>query len=236
MNQDAYPPLEERDRQRAWLALALLVPAPSLGALFLLWIWPGALGSAIWGVSKVWLLAFPLLWWRFVDKQRWSASPVRNGGLRVGAASGVVIAGAIAVTYIGFGEALVDPARLRTMASKNGLDQPATYLGLAVYLSFVNSLAEEYVWRWFVFTKCEKIMPRGAAVVAAGVFFMIHHTIALAAQFGWEITILGSVGTLIGGVAWSFLYLRYRSVWPGYVSHVLADLAVFAVGWDILGL
>lgn len=220
---------------RAWLALALLVPAPSIGALCGLWIWPGSVGSSIWMLSKVWLLLFPLVWWLRVDGQRVSGSPLRRGGVGTGLATGAFIAGAILLTYWLFGDRLVDPVRLREMAAKNRLADPAVYLGLVAYLSFVNSLAEEYVWRWFVFTKCERVMSRSLAVVVSGFFFMIHHAVALSAQFGWEVTVLGSVGTFVGGVVWSLCYLRYRSVWPGYLSHILADLAVFAVGWDILG-
>jgi membrane protease YdiL (CAAX protease family) len=63
---------------------------------------------------------------------------------------------------------------------------------------------------------------------------MIHHTVALRIQFGWEITILGSLGVFLSGVVWSWCYLRYRSVWPGFVSHILADAAIFLVGWRLL--
>jgi hypothetical protein len=39
---------------------------------------------------------------------------------------------------------------------------------------------------------------------------------------------------LAAGACWSFLYLRYESIWPGWISHVLADLAVFLIGWHLL--
>ena len=37
-----------------------------------------------------------------------------------------------------------------------------------------------------------------------------------------------------GGVIWSWFYLRYRHIWPGYVSHVLADVAIFIMTWIIV--
>ena len=43
-----------------------------------------------------------------------------------------------------------------------------------------------------------------------------------------------TLGVFLGGCAWSWLYLRYRSIWPGYISHIIADIAVFGVGWMIL--
>jgi membrane protease YdiL (CAAX protease family) len=53
-------------------------------------------------------------------------------------------------------------------------------------------------------------------------------------QFGWAVTLLGSAGIFVGGLTWSWLYRRYRSTWPGYVSHILADAAVFVIGWLLL--
>jgi uncharacterized protein len=46
--------------------------------------------------------------------------------------------------------------------------------------------------------------------------------------------VLGSLGVFAGGAVWSHLYLRTRSIWPGYLSHALADVAVFAVGAQII--
>jgi uncharacterized protein len=47
-------------------------------------------------------------------------------------------------------------------------------------------------------------------------------------------TLLCCAGVFAGGVIWSALYLRYRSIWPGYLSHALADLAIFAIGASLL--
>ncbi|MHC4103176.1 MAG: CPBP family glutamic-type intramembrane protease [Planctomycetota bacterium] len=38
----------------------------------------------------------------------------------------------------------------------------------------------------------------------------------------------------IGGTTWSWLYLRYRNIWAAYVSHVFADVIIFAIGWKLL--
>ena len=49
----------------------------------------------------------------------------------------------------------------------------------------------------------------------------------------WAI-ILGSLGVFCGGVIWSWLYLRYRSIWPCYVSHAIVDVTMFGIGAYIL--
>ena len=64
--------------------------------------------------------------------------------------------------------------------------------------------------------------------------FTAHHVIVLVAQFDWPIALLGSLGVFIGGATWSWLYLRYRSIWPGYVSHAIADAAIFIIGYRLI--
>ncbi|MFW6060879.1 MAG: type II CAAX prenyl endopeptidase Rce1 family protein [Phycisphaeraceae bacterium] len=224
-------------RRRALTALLLLVPAPTVGVLASLWLLPGTMiGQLIYGAAKVWLLLLPMVWWRWVERGAWSWSPPRRGGFAVGATLGLVISGIIIAGYGMLGTTIIDNDRLQTVAARNNLTDPTRYLLLAAYLTLINAALEEYVWRWFVFRQCETVL-RGAgllAVLAAAAMFTLHHFIALKLQFGWTVTLLGSLGVFIGGATWSWLYLRYRSIWPAYLSHALVDAAVFLVGWWLL--
>lgn len=223
-----------RERRKASLALLLLVPAPSIGVVVALWLAPGELGQAVYAFCKLWIVAFPLIWWLRVDRQRLSLSPLRRGGLGVGALSGLGIALAIVGCYRLLGDRLIDPEMMRAAAARNGLDRKAVYLALTAQLALVNSLLEEYVWRWFVYRKCESLMPARIAAVATALFFSIHHALALLPQFGVPVAMLGTAGTFVGSLIWSWCYRRYQSIWPAYVSHFFVDVGVFAVGWFVL--
>ena len=111
---------------------------------------------------------------------------------------------------------------------------PAMYLAFAAYLTLVNSLLEEYVWRWFVQSRCALLMRPTAAIGSAALFFTLHHVIALRAYLGWGATLAASLGVFVGGALWGWMYQRYRSVWPGFISHALVDAAIFTVGWSLL--
>lgn len=229
-----------RSRARALLALLLLVPVPMVGVLAAMYV-PATkgtgLGQGIYAASKVWILVLPLAWRVWIERERLSVSPVRKGGLGVGLLTGVGLAAAIAGGYLLLGRAWVDVERVQGVAAENGLTSPGFYLGLAMYLTLINSALEEYVWRWFVFRRCEIVFggrAAWAAVALAGLFFTVHHTFSLAAMFDWRVTLLGSAGVFAGGAVWSGLYLKYRSVWPGWVSHVLADVAVFWAGYELI--
>ncbi len=222
-------------RQRSFIALALLVPAPTIGVLMAMHFMPGPIGQTIYGLSKAWILLLPLLWLRFVARAPIEISPpLRAHGLGLGLASGILISAIIVGAYLTLGEVWIDPDGLRSVAERNGLTVEWKYLALAIYLCLVNSLLEEYVWRWFVFHHCAALLPRWPAVLLSGLLFTVHHIFALALQFDWRLTLLGSMGVCIGGIVWSGLYLKYGSIWPGWLSHLLVDVAVFAVGWRII--
>jgi len=227
-------------RASALLALLLLVPAPSIGTALGMavdatqgtWVGQGA-----YLLSKLWLVALPLAWLLWVDRGRISWSPPRKGGLMAGIALGMGLSLGIWLVYAVLGPHLVEPAQVRARALQVGIGEPMSFVLFAGYLILVNSLLEEYVWRWFVFRKCEVLLPRGRgrlAVLLSALFFTLHHVIALRAQFDVLPTALASLGVFLGGVAWSWCYLRYRSVWPGYLSHLIVDVTLLWIGWQLV--
>jgi membrane protease YdiL (CAAX protease family) len=225
------------EKRRALLALALLVPVPSLGT------WMGmvaaegtTLGGAVFALSKVWILLLPVVWLMVVDRQKPRIPLPVGRGMRAACLTGAAIVVAIATAYWLLGRRWIDVEITREQLHNVGLTTETRYLLGAVYWCTFNSILEEYVWRWFAVTRCEALMPRVAAVILSGLFFTLHHIVALNVFFyyDWRLTALASLGVFIGGTTWSWLYLRYRNIWAAYVSHVFADVIIFAIGWKLL--
>jgi membrane protease YdiL (CAAX protease family) len=227
------PPADRRVVTIAVVALALLVPTPTVGVLAAMWWWPGAAGQSIYLLSKVWIVALPVWWLLRRDRARpaWRFPPPIT--MAMGGLQGALLAAVIVGTY-GLLGSWIDEDLFRAAAARTGLDSPARYLAFGAYLCLVNALIEEIVWRWFVFRRCEALVAGARAVLLSALFFTAHHVVALAAQVPWPATVLGSAGVFAGGAAWSWCYVRYRSVWPGYVSHVIADVAILWIGWRLL--
>lgn len=222
-------------KHKAILALLLLVPAPSIGAFLGMVVFPNSLtGAVCFGASKLWLFGLPVIWLRFVERGPFRLSRPRLGGFTVGILSGLLVTGFIVAMYRMLGDTLIDKQFLTEKLTAIGLGTPGRYLGGALYWILVNSVLEEYVWRWFCVSQCEQIMSKRLAVVASALFFTLHHVVATSVYFSPVTVSLCALGVFIGGAIWSMMYIRYRSVWPGYVSHAIVDLCIFGIGASIV--
>jgi len=216
-------------------ALALLLPAPSLGVWAGMIAWPDQTGGKVlFFLAKVWLLALPLIWRLMVEKKGISWSRPTQGGFGVALALGTAILAFIVGAYIWLGDLLIDPKALQAMGMDTGLGQKSAYLMGAVYWITVNSVLEEYVWRWFVVEKMEDFLGPKTAIALSALGFTLHHIVAMQIFLSPLMVALAATGIFIGGAAWSWCYVRYRSIWPCYVSHAMADIAVFGVGYHLL--
>jgi len=193
-------------------------------------------GMAAFFASKVWVALVPLFWLMCVDRKRPTFPRPSGRGMVAACVTGSLIFVSIGAAYLLFARSWIDAEVVRERVVSSGLSTPLLYLLGAGYWITINSLLEEYVWRWFVVTRCEAVLPRWSAVAASGFFFTLHHVIALWDIFSpnWRIIVLGSVGVCIGGMTWSWIYIRYRNIWAAYVSHVFADVIIFGIGYQLL--
>ena len=123
------------------VALALLVPAPSLGVLAGMILFPGTLlGQGLFALSKLWLFLLPVLWLKLVDRERLSLSPLRLGGMGLGCISGCGISLLILLAYVLFGQGLLDRSLFVAKMQAVGLDAWPVYLGCAAYWILINSV------------------------------------------------------------------------------------------------
>jgi membrane protease YdiL (CAAX protease family) len=228
----------ELERRRAWIALGLLVPAPTLGALTAFVLAPGPIGQAVYALCKLWILALPVVWHLGVERKRLSWSPlareVRVRALGEGLVLGGVFAAVMLAANAWVGERWLDSQALREVLTRAGLDTHGRYLAMALYIALANSLLEETVWRWFAFRQVERLVGPRLGVPLAALAFTLHHILVLGVQLGTELAIAGSIAVFVAGCLWSWLYARWRSIWPGWLCHALVDAAGLWIGWQLL--
>ena len=134
---------------------------------------------------------------------------------------------------------LLEEARPRILSRVQaiGADTPIRFLGLALFLSVIHSLLEEYYWRWFVFGRLQERMHVAGAVILSSAAFTLHHVIVLHAFLGpdfWPVTLALSLAVGLGGAIWAVIYHRCRLLAAPWISHILVDLAILAIGYHLI--
>ena len=223
------------ERRRALLAIILVGAAPSLSTILSFTVDNGTASQVIFVITKLWLLCFPLYWLLKVDRGSISWSKPQQGGYLMSIGLGVGMSVGMVGTWLLLGDA-IDAKLLSDALEPVGLMDPKVYLLATIYWILFNSLLEEYVFRWFLVIKSEELVGEGyPAIFLSALIFVVHHTVALAVfGFPWWANLLSSVALFIGGAIFSWLYVRYRSVWIPYIAHAICDVAVFGVGAIIL--
>lgn len=182
------------------------------------------------------MLGLPLWWHLKVDRKNWSWSPVRKGGYVAATTIGLVFCAIMVLAWFLVGESRVDSETFRTTLEPFGLTNLNTYIAAAVFWTVGNSVLEEYVFRWFLVEKGEVVFGPGWPTIFASAFvFVLHHFFALwFLGFSLSANLLACFGLFVGGAAFSWLYVRYRSIWIPYITHALCDVVVFGVGYFLL--
>jgi hypothetical protein len=97
----------------------------------------------------------------------------------------------------------------------------ASPLTIGLLLLFWVGPAEEIFWRGFVQERlCGRYGRTGGYLAASFVYAAIH-------VFGLNVMLF--MASLICGLFWGAMYLKYRSVWPGLISHAVWDVMIFVV-------
>lgn len=219
----------------AVVALILFAPAFSVGVIASLYVAPGTVGNTVFTIMKVWAVIFPLLWTVRINHQQLRLPKFKRQEIKVGLGLGIIMFAVIGLAYFGVGQQVIDVASIKLKAAEVGIVNPSWYLAGCFYWSFVNSLIEECIWRGFAVSQCKIFVPPIAAVLIAAFLFTIHHSIALYGYtHNWLIVALGSLGVFLAGTIWAWCYSHYQSIIPGYISHILADIAIALIGYQLL--
>ena len=199
---------------------------------------------AVYAACKVAQFSFPLLWVSLNRRIPPSRVSSASGGLLLGALSGIVIVVLMWSVYLmAFKDgplALAAEPRVASRIAALGAASPGGFLALTVFLSVFHSFLEEYYWRWFLFGRLRTHIGAMPANVLSSAAFTGHHVIVLHAFMGsgangW-LTAALSMGVALAGMFWAWAYARSGSLVSPWLSHVLVDLGIMAIGYDVAGL
>ena len=166
-----------QQKNLALLGLILVGIAPTISVVTGFAFKAGVLAIVVFIVTKVWIFGLPAFWHLRIDKNVFSRSPALNGGWAVSAGLGVVMAVVIMLTYVLLGDTLVSNDDLIEILDPFGLTTPWKLMLAILFWVFINSVLEEFVFRWFITSKIEQLVSGKwlPILLSAGVFHTASH-------------------------------------------------------------
>jgi membrane protease YdiL (CAAX protease family) len=186
-------------------------------------------------LCKAWILFIPTYWFLRVEGNPISWSPSGKNGIFEGVVTGVAMSGIIFVVWATLGDS-IDTESMVEQLQNTGLTSIEVYLAGMFYWIFLNSMLEEYVFRWFITVKgIELTGSELGGIIVSALMFTLHHALALHLfGFEWWQTGIACFGLISAAAIWSWLYIRHRSIWVCWISHAICDVAVFAIGYQLV--
>lgn len=110
------------------------------------------------------------------------------------------------------------------------------FLYVAIYISFVNSLLEEFFFRGFSFIVLKKETSAKFAYIFSSALFALYHLGMTTGWFSPLIYVLALTGLFVGGCIFNFLNEKCENIYPSWLVHMCANFAINTVGFIIFGI
>ncbi|HET6883251.1 MAG TPA: CPBP family intramembrane glutamic endopeptidase, partial [Pirellulales bacterium] len=227
-----------RAAQFAVMCLALALPTvATLGYALLLAGHPAT--KFVYAATKLVQFSLPVVWVALVQRRPIAIRKPNLAGMGISAALGVAVVAGMFGLYYGYLRASPVFAGAHHVIGDQmtdfGIRSLAGFLLLAVFISLIHSLAEEYYWRWFVFGQLQESLPLAVAIAISSLGFMSHHVLVVGkflAGYGFY-TWFFSLCVATGGALWAWLYHRTRSLYGPWLCHFIIDAGLMWIGYDL---
>ena len=120
------------------------------------------------------------------------------------------------------------------LLGKEGVSRE-NFLWVALYISIVNSLLEELLFRGLAFLELRRHTGEPFAAVFSAAAFAAYHIAILDGWFVWWVWGLCMAGLFLGGLIFVRLD-RCGSLLPSWLAHAGANLAINTIGLIMFGL
>ena len=104
-----------------------------------------------------------------------------------------------------------------------------SFVYVAAYISFGNSLLEEFMFRLVCFVTLSKFLPKWAAYLFSSLSFALYHVAMIGSAFPLPLVILSVVGLALGGAIFCLVDDRNKNIYNSWIIHMFADFAIMTI-------
>jgi membrane protease YdiL (CAAX protease family) len=110
------------------------------------------------------------------------------------------------------------------------------FVFVALYIAVCNSFLEEFIFRGFGFIGLsEKIGVKSACIFSA-ICFALYHVTMMIGWYSFGLTALIIFALFVGGVILNILDSKCKTVYPAWIVHIFANLAINTIGMILFGI
>ena len=129
-----------------------------------------------------------------------------------------------------------DFSNVTSSLSENiGVDKE-NFILVAIYISFVNSLLEEFFIRGFAFLKLKEVSTRKFAYIFSALAFALYHVAMMIGWFDISLFILTIGGLFIGGLIFNYFNEKYKNIYVSWLIHMFANFAINYIGFMLFNI
>ena len=107
----------------------------------------------------------------------------------------------------------------------------SNFIWVALYISFVNSLLEEYFFRGFSFITLKKFTSGKFAYIFSSLLFALYHIAMMIGWFGIPVILISLIGLFIGGMIFNRFDEKNENIYLSWLIHMFANFATNTIGF-----
>ena len=151
-------------------------------------------------------------------------------GLCIALCLGFVIYGVVLGAYWIFKDVFDFSALTGSLNETTGVNK-SNFIWVAIYISFVNSLLEEFFFRGFSFITLKKLTSRRFAYVFSSMAFALYLIAMMIGWFGLPVILISLVGLFIGGMIFNRFDEKSENIYLSWLIHMFANFATNTIGF-----
>ncbi len=107
---------------------------------------------------------------------------------------------------------------------------------VSLYISFINSLLEEFFFRGFAFLTLSKVASARFAYIFSAAAFALYHVAMMIGWFSVGVFAIVLAGLFAGGLIFNWLNAKSGTLYPSWFVHMFANFAINTVGFMLFGI
>lgn len=112
----------------------------------------------------------------------------------------------------------------------------SNFIFVAIYISFINSLLEEFFFRGYAFIYFKKYTTKKVAYIFSSLAFAIYHVAMMITWFDFMLIALLIFSLFVSGVIFNFLDDKSGTIYNSWFVHMFANFSINTIGLILFGI